>query len=54
MAYFEVLVVGLMILGALGYLGRYTWRMWRGRQSGCGCGSSGSCSKAQSESADNS
>lgn len=35
----QLLAVGLIVAGAVGYLARRAWRTWAGRKSGCGgCG----------------
>lgn len=43
----ESIVVGLIVLAALAYLGRYAGRMLRGTGGGCGCGASGGCPKGR-------
>ena len=41
----EWVVVGAFLLYAVLYLGRYIYRMIKGKKTGCGCGNSGSCKK---------
>ena len=41
----EWVVVGAFLLYAVLYLGRYVYRMFKGKKTGCGCGSSGTCKK---------
>ncbi len=42
--YWQLSLVGLIVLAAVVYLGRQTWRAWRGSASGCG----GGCAKCPS------
>ena len=42
--YWQLVVVALIVLAAVVYLGRQTWRAWRGSPSGCG----GGCAKCPS------
>jgi hypothetical protein len=32
----QLIAVGLIVAGAVAYLGRATWRMWAGKGGGCG------------------
>jgi hypothetical protein len=32
----QLLIVGVIVAGAAGYLARQTWRTWSGKKSGCG------------------
>ena len=37
------LIVAAFVLYAVFYLGRYGWRVMKGKKTGCGCGSEGGC-----------
>jgi len=39
------LIVAAFVLYAVFYLGRYAYRVLRGKKTGCGCGSEGGCPK---------
>ncbi|MBL7647482.1 MAG: FeoB-associated Cys-rich membrane protein [Candidatus Hydrogenedentes bacterium] len=41
----EWVVVGAFLLYAVIYLGRYLYRMLKGKKTGCGCGDGGACKK---------
>jgi len=45
--YLQLILVGLIVLAAVVYLGRQSWRAWRGSASGCG----GGCPKCPTTSA---
>ncbi|MBI2424641.1 MAG: hypothetical protein HYV27_17555 [Candidatus Hydrogenedentes bacterium] len=34
----EIVIVGLAVLGASAYCGRLAWRAFHGKSTGCGCG----------------
>lgn len=43
----EYLIVACIVGAASIYIGRYIWRMTRGKATGCGCGASGdACPKS--------
>jgi hypothetical protein len=48
--YWQLLIVGLIVVAALAYLARQIWRSWRGASSGCGGGCK--CASAKSTSPD--
>lgn len=39
------LIVAAFVLYAVFYLGRYCWRVMKGKKTGCGCGSEAGCAK---------
>ena len=43
----EYVVVAAFVLYAVVYLGRYAWRVFSGKKTGCGCGSEGGCPRGQ-------
>ncbi|MBX3177107.1 MAG: FeoB-associated Cys-rich membrane protein [Candidatus Hydrogenedentes bacterium] len=43
----QTLVVAAFVLYAVAYLGRYVYRMMKGKNMGCGCGAGGECPKSR-------
>lgn len=41
------LIVAAFVLYALVYVGRYAWRIFKGKSTGCGCGSEKGCPKGK-------
>ncbi len=43
----QYVVVAAFLLYALAYLGRYAWRTFKGKSTGCGCGHENQCPRSQ-------